>query len=102
MRTYRIDGNKISNWKDFHFEFKTKFNFPNYYGENLDAWIDCMDDIVSQETIVQIENSQSLQRVAPNIFQSLLECAAFVNFRKLESGRKPTLILSASFTDEKI
>jgi len=36
-----------TNWKDvdnIHNDFKTKLNFPDYYGENLDALNDCLSD----------------------------------------------------------
>ena len=41
-----IDIN-LSNWtkKNFHKKLKYSLNFPNYYGENLDAFNDCLSDM---------------------------------------------------------
>ncbi len=42
-----IDIN-LSNWtkKNFHKKLKDSLNFPNYYGENLDAFNDCLSDML--------------------------------------------------------
>lgn len=45
MQTFRIKGEKIKNWKSFHSEFKKEMNFPDYYGENMNAWVDCVDEL---------------------------------------------------------
>lgn len=37
-----IDGERIKTTDDFHLEIKEKLEFPDYYGENLDALWDCL------------------------------------------------------------
>tara|TARA_R100000750_G_scaffold51776_1_gene36886 strand:+ start:269 stop:595 length:327 start_codon:yes stop_codon:yes gene_type:complete len=32
----------ISNWDDFHAASRVAFGFPSFYGNNGDAWIDCL------------------------------------------------------------
>jgi len=48
-----IDGNLINN--DGHDYLKEVFDFPDYYGKNLDALYDCLTDI-GIETTIQIKN----------------------------------------------
>ena len=42
----RFKGAELSTAKDFHDSFMTKLQFPAFYGRNMDAWIDVMDDMV--------------------------------------------------------
>lgn len=42
MNTVLIDWNTIHNEKDFHKTLKELLEFPEYYGENLDAFWDCL------------------------------------------------------------
>ncbi|WP_336127808.1 barstar family protein [Mesoflavibacter sp. CH_XMU1422-2] len=52
MTTLKIDGKKLTDWNSFHSEFKSKLNFPDYYGENMDAWIDCVDELTEKPTLL--------------------------------------------------
>ncbi len=40
-----IDCAKIKSANDLHDAFDRIFGFPEYYGRNMDAWIDCMSCI---------------------------------------------------------
>ena len=46
-----IDGKKIKTKKDLHVFFKKELEFPDYYGENLDAFWDCLTDAIISDTI---------------------------------------------------
>lgn len=37
-----LDCNKFHDWPSFHEEFAKAFGFPDFYGKNMNAWIDCM------------------------------------------------------------
>jgi hypothetical protein len=37
-----LDCDKISDWRSFHEEFAKAFGFPDFYGKNMNAWIDCL------------------------------------------------------------
>lgn len=95
MVKYEIDGLKLKNWKSFHKEFKVKLNFPDYYGENMNAWIDCMDELSKQPTILHIKNGKTLRENKPELLNAILECGAFINYRNIEINEIPHLIISA-------
>ena len=42
-----LDGNKMTTKTELHHEISFAFNFPNYYGKNLDALWDCLTEYVS-------------------------------------------------------
>ena len=105
MPTVSLDGRRIADWKDFHAECQTAFGFPDFYGRNMDAWIDCMSGVRDgdgmskfvlneDETLcIEVLHSSSLQQKAPEILDALEDCAAEVNERCLEAGQKPPLSL---------
>ena len=94
MQTFKIDGKKITDWNSLHSEFKAELNFPDYYGENMDAWIACVDELTEKPTLLQIENGKFLKENKPELLNAILECGAFVNYRKIEQGEEPNLIIA--------
>jgi len=60
----------------------------------MDAWIDCVDELCEQPILINIEHGEKLKDKAPDIFQALLECSAFINHRRRERGNKPNLLIS--------
>ena len=107
MNRVKIDCNQIHDWDSFHDVFAEKFGFPDFYGRNMDAWIDCMsylDDPESGMTkitcskrdyiIIELENIQNFQKIYPEIYEAIIECSAFVNLRSLEANEHPLLMLS--------
>lgn len=104
MPLIRIDANRISDWDAFHDVFAETFGFPRFYGRNLNAWIDCMtclDDpkagmtiihgTAADQVVLQLDGIDSLPA---DIFAALVECAAFVNWRRIEKGDAAILTLS--------
>lgn len=104
MLQVAIDCDQICDWYSFHRVFKEAFGFPEYYGCNMDAWIDCMsylDDASSGMTkfvverdglvVIQLENFTSFQQRLPEQCAALIDAVAFVNFRYCEREAKPTL-----------
>jgi hypothetical protein len=41
----RIDGSQLTDWESFHKVFAGVLGFPAFYGNNMDAWIDCMTSL---------------------------------------------------------
>ncbi len=107
MTIVRIDGGLIKDWDSFHDLFAAALGFPDYYGRNMDAWVDCMtyiDDSSAGMTrvhvgkgsvlTVQIDNIDSFSYRCPEQYAALVESAAFVNWRRLEAGQDTVLALS--------
>lgn len=107
----RLDTGRITDWDTFHTVFAAAFGFLDFYGRNLDAWIDCMtylDDPgagmtagyapVGGVVTLQLEDIDAFVRRCPEIYDAIVECAAFVNWRRIEIGKTPVLALSFSKT----
>lgn len=75
----------------------------------MDAWIDCMSrlddpsDGLSEVTVqpgevlvLAFENADDFKVRCPDLWRNLLECAAFVNWRRLEHGHPAVLAISAN------
>jgi RNAse (barnase) inhibitor barstar len=89
MQIARIDARCIVSWETFHDVFADVFDFPDYYGRNMNAWIDCMSDL--EPVVIQIDHIDSLQA---EIYTALVDCAAFVNWRYTDAGAPAILTLS--------
>ncbi len=96
----------ISDWDSFHSVFSDALGFPAYYGRNMDAWIDCMSYVddphagmiaapVAKGSMMtlRIDDAADFQRRCPEQSRALIECTAFVNYRRIEAGREPVLTL---------
>ena len=103
----KIDTGKIHDWDSFHNVFKESMGFPDFYGRNMDAWIDCMtfldvpeDGMTSVHVprdgilVLSLSDASGLASRCPEIYEAILECSAFVNHRRLEAGEAPVLALS--------
>ena len=101
-----IDGRRIQDHTSFHAVFQEAFGFPGFYGHNMDAWIDCMtgldeDDGLRSITIapgevltVQVDHYEDLKARCPDVVIGMLECGAFVNWRRIEKGERAVLAFS--------
>ncbi len=107
MIRLKIETSRIQDWETFHDVFAEAFGFPGFYGRNMDAWIDCMsylDDPDSGMTsincdkgdflVLELTDAKDFKARCPEQFDAIVECAAFVNFRNLDVGENPLLMLS--------
>jgi hypothetical protein len=105
--TVRIDVSGIRDWNSFHDAFQKVFGYPRFYGRNMNAWIDCMTDLDDPGTgmtsvhappggvvALQIDGAGEFMRRCPEQYAALVECSAFVNWRRMEQGEPPVLALS--------
>ena len=99
MKIIKLQAKDLTTWQAFHNTFKQELKFPNYYGNNMNAWIDCMSDICLEDNIkIVIENIDELIRTNNDIYEALVECSAFVNYRQIETNTSLSL---AYFKQEK-
>ena len=93
-------------YADFHRIFKQTFSFPDFYGTNMDAWIDCMsqlDDFESgmsqftvksnQLVVLELTGTAEFARRCPDIYNDLIDYTTSVNQRRVLSGYNPILAL---------
>jgi len=103
----RIDTRLITDWASFHEVFALLFGFPDYYGRNRNAWIDCMtylNDPVVKDTavsakpgevvVLHLEHIIDFKKRCPEVYDAIVECSAFVNYRQIQCGKEPVLALS--------
>lgn len=102
-----IDCDKITDWPTFYGEFAEAFGFPDFYGKNMDAWIDCLTYLDDPEAgmttvrcdtgcivVLELLNARSLRQRCPDLYDAVIEGAAFVNWRRLETDQPAVLAIS--------
>jgi hypothetical protein len=102
-----IDVARIADWDSFHDVFADALGFPGFYGRNMDAWIDCLsslDDPDAGMTTIHVpsggvltlvlEGASELAARCPAQYRALVDCAAFVNWRRIERGEASVLALA--------
>ncbi len=107
MTRVAIDCRRITGWRSFHKVFATTLGFPDFYGANMDAWIDCMSYIddagagMSKITcakgdfmLLELAGAKDFRQRCPEQYAALMECTAFVNQRCLEAGKTPVLMVA--------
>lgn len=108
-RIVPLDCGRISDRASFHRVFAETFGFPDFYGANGDAWIDCMtypgemtgigledEDVIT----IRLLDSGGLKARCPELLAEIFELAAFVNFRRVSAGERGRICVSASSTHE--
>jgi RNAse (barnase) inhibitor barstar len=103
VQTVRVQTKNITDWENFHSVFSETMGFPDFYGRNMNAWIDCMtyfDDGMTRFSVapgelfhLEVADTKDFARRLPEIFQALIECVAFVNSRRVEKEERPILAL---------
>lgn len=69
-----IDFHEIENWKSFHSVFSEIMGFPDFYGENMDSWIDCMSSIDDPEagmSTIVVKSNESLDMIVLGVSNAL-------------------------------
>ncbi len=100
-----LDGDSITDWDTFHSVCAEEFGFPDFYGRNMNAWIDCLTYINEGDgmsrfvlekdelLLIRVANTKRFNERVPDIFSSLVECTASVNQRSLDAKDQPRLAL---------
>ena len=106
-RIVRIDMQQVMDWDSFHQVFQQTLRFPDFYGRNMDAWIDCLSYLDQSDAgmskidanprgvvALHLENVTDFALRCPEIYQAVIECSALANCRRIEQGDEPVLALS--------
>jgi hypothetical protein len=105
MAIVQLNGDQIRDWPSFHSACRQAFGFPDFYGNNLDAWVDCLsylrdDDGMTKfklkpDEVLQIEILQAatMRQQAPEILEEIEFCIGCINERYADYGEKPALEL---------
>jgi hypothetical protein len=105
--TVSIDCKPIVDEDSFHDIFAKALGFFPDYGRNMNAWIDvltCLDDnppglskvLVPKGglLLLRLTNVGFFSKRAPKQYAHLIDCSAFVNYRRVVRGERPILVLS--------
>ncbi len=105
MANVRLDTKQITDWKSFHLQCKKEFGFPDFYGMNMNAWIDCLTYLDENDEMsnihlatgemlhIEVSDTKDFNSRLPEIFDALVECSAFVNRGYVDNGKSPVLSL---------
>jgi hypothetical protein len=105
MAKVKLDGAQIKDWEAFHVACQREFGFPDYYGRNMDAWVDCLSYLRDEEGMskfrlaenevleIEIAHSAQLKQNQPEILDELTFCVEAINDRYADYGEKPALKL---------
>ncbi len=89
----------------FHAACASAFEFPEFYGRNMDAWIDCMSSLTDEHPlagfrlgkdeylVLKVPDFGSLEKRAPEVARSLISCTTIVNQRYTEFGDSARIVL---------
>jgi hypothetical protein len=107
MTLVKIDTRLIRDWDTFHAVFSDRFGFPEFYGRNMNAWIDCMTSLDNTDAglsrvhapaggivVLELEHVVEFAKRCPDLYAAIVECSAFVNWRRIEVGETAVLALS--------
>ena len=102
-----IDCRELTNWDSYHDAFAAAFGFPDFYGRNMNAWIDCLtsldvpDDGLTTvhaphggSVVLRLDHAKTFATAFPEGYRATLECTAFVNWSRIEAGEGPILFVS--------
>lgn len=105
MRTVTLDTRSIVDKPTFHAAFASALEFPEFYGRNMDAWIDCMSSLTDEHPlagfrlgsdeclVLKVPDFRALEERVPEVTRSLVSCTAAVNQRYGQFGGSARIIL---------
>ena len=105
MATARLNTEAITDWQSFHEACREAFGFPDFYGRNMNAWVDCLSYLDEGDGLsrfhldegemlhIELPAAESFNARLPELFDALVACSAAVNRRYIESGKPPALSL---------
>jgi RNAse (barnase) inhibitor barstar len=105
MTTVKLNGELLTDWDAFHTVSQQAFGFPDFYGRNISAWIDCLSYLRDEDGMssvklkedeiltIALSHSEPLGQRFPELLEELQFCVAMINERYEDYGEKPALQL---------
>jgi len=104
IKELEIDLAGVRESNEMHLLFKTVFGFPEFYGKNIHALIDClsslrypednMTKIVLDKDEVLLLKIKNLSRTAKVVLSDLIVAIENVNYRQIKVGNNPAIYIS--------
>ena len=104
MNRIAIPAEALESFEHFHDVFAEALGFPDFYGRNMNAWIDCLSDIddpATGMTQVHVEPGDAMvldvtagPSVEQEVLAALVDCAAAVNRRFADAGSETRIALA--------
>jgi len=99
MPVVKIALQRIKDWESFHDVFAETLGFPGFYGRNMSAWVDFLSSLDEPDhgmttvhvgkgevLTLQLTGYTSFKEQHPALLNEIVECAAFVNWRRVQAG----------------
>ncbi len=105
MASVELNGDLITDAANFHAECKRAFGFPEFYGNTMDAWVDCLSYLRDEENMTRfrlkpnevldivVTGAAALKARLPDLLEEVTYCVAGINERYDDYGEKPALRL---------
>ena len=105
MATVILNGKDISDEASFHAQCVQAFGFPEFYGNSMDACVDCLSYLRDDENMTQfrlkpnevleivVQDAESMKAQVPDLLEEMTFCIAGINERYDDYGEKPALKL---------
>jgi hypothetical protein len=105
MAKTTLDANSIVDWDTFHDAARSAFGFPDFYGRNMNAFIDCLTlldqgdgmsrfRLTPHETLaVKVRGANAFATRCPVQALALVTATAAANKRHVADGKWPMLAL---------
>ncbi|WP_300754422.1 barstar family protein [Janthinobacterium sp.] len=105
MPTAVLNGKDITDEASFHAQCVQVFGFPEFYGNNIDAWVDCLSYLRDDENMTKfrlkpsevleivLQDAEGMQAQVPDLLEEITFCVAGINERYEDYGEKPALKL---------
>ena len=89
----------------FHAQCVPAFGFPAFYGNSMDAWVDCLSYLRDDENMTQfrlkpnevldivVQDAEAMKAQVPDLLEEITFCIAGINERYEDYGEKPALKL---------
>jgi hypothetical protein len=107
MKRVRLETVELVDPASFHEAFKRLLGFPEWYGANMNAWIDCMSDLddtkygitqfklgSGEMLVIEVADAESFAKRVPDVFEDFVACTASVNRRYFNRVGEPVVTLA--------